>query len=248
MAPPSASPPRATTVQPLSERGRRTRERLLTSGRGVFEAKGYAATRMGDIAEAAGVSHGTVYTWFPTKDLLLRALVESMRDELLASLRDPEAADPVARIDAANRLYLAVYRDHARLLQVVEEASPANPFFESVLTDLRDTHVARVSGAISRMQRAGIATGDLDPDASSAALCAMVEGFARHWHGRGEHHDPEVVQRTLTLIWTRALGLVGGDSAIESVITEAGRTAEPQAPSHEVANDSIGTIERETDT
>ncbi|MDI1290462.1 MAG: helix-turn-helix domain containing protein, partial [bacterium] len=45
---------------PLSERGRRTRERLVAAARQVFEERGFDATRMSDIAQAAGVSHGTV--------------------------------------------------------------------------------------------------------------------------------------------------------------------------------------------
>jgi AcrR family transcriptional regulator len=49
---------------PLTERGRRTRDKLLEAARDVFEEKGYAATRMSDIAARAGVSHGTTYTWF----------------------------------------------------------------------------------------------------------------------------------------------------------------------------------------
>jgi AcrR family transcriptional regulator len=197
----------AVRTPPLTDRGRRTQLRLLEAGRRVFEAKGWAATRMGDIAEAADVSHGTVYTWFPTKDALLRTLVTAMRDDLLGSLRDPEAADPAARIEAANRRYLDVYREHARLLQVVEEAAPADPFFGSVLADLRTTHVGRVADAIRRLQAADSAYPELDAHTSAAALCAMVEGFARHWHGRGEEHDADLATATLTHIWTRALGL-----------------------------------------
>ncbi|MFZ9988114.1 MAG: TetR/AcrR family transcriptional regulator, partial [Candidatus Nanopelagicales bacterium] len=71
---------------PLTDRGRRTRDALVVAARGVFEERGYDGTRMGDIAEAAGVSHGTVYTWFATKDAVLMAVVESLVDGLYASL------------------------------------------------------------------------------------------------------------------------------------------------------------------
>ena len=43
---------------PLTDRGRRTREKLLAAAREVFEQRGYASTRMADIARAAGVSVG----------------------------------------------------------------------------------------------------------------------------------------------------------------------------------------------
>ena len=67
---------------PLSDRGRRTRERLVVAARTVFEERGFDATRMSDIALAAGVSHGTVYTWFPTKEDVLHAAVDSVTEEM----------------------------------------------------------------------------------------------------------------------------------------------------------------------
>ena len=192
---------------PLTDRGRRTRDALVTAARGVFEERGYDATRMGDIAEAARVSHGTVYTWFSTKDAILMAVIESLVDDLYASLGTPDETDPVARIDLANRRYLDAYRANARLLEVVEQAAMSDEAFRMVLTDLRRTHVDRVAATLRHLQDDGLARSDLDAHAAAAALCAMVEGFARHWFGRGESHDEEVAVDTLTRLWAGSLGL-----------------------------------------
>ena len=151
------------TAQPLTDRGRRTRDALVASARGVFEERGYDATRMSDLAAAAGVSHGTVYTWFATKDAVLAA--------------------------------------------VVEQAATSHEQFQAVLADLRATHVRRVAATIDRLQREGEARRDLDPQVTAAALCAMVEGFARHWFGRGETYDEAIAVTTLTALWTSSLAL-----------------------------------------
>jgi len=153
------------------------------------------------------VSHGTVYTWFPTKDAVLMAVVESLVDGLYASLSTPEAADPLARIDLANRRYLDAYREHARLLEVVEQAATTDETFRGVLAGLRAAHVERVAATIRHLQADGQARGDLDAHAAAAALCAMVEGFARHWFGRGETHDEVTAVATLTQLWAGALDL-----------------------------------------
>jgi AcrR family transcriptional regulator len=195
------------TAEPLTDRGRRTRDGLVAAARAVFEERGYDATRMGDIAAAAGVSHGTVYTWFPTKDAVLAAVIECVVSDLYDSLRTPEAVDPRTRIDRANRAYLDAYRDTARLLSVVEQAASSRPEFAAVLADLRATHVRRVAGTISRLQADGLARTDIDGQVAAAALCAMVEGFARHWFGRGESYDEAVAVRTLTDLWVSALQL-----------------------------------------
>jgi len=204
----------STSRAPLSARGERTRNRLITAARAVFEERGFDGTRMGDIAEAAGVAHGTVYTWFATKEDLLHAVIDSITGSLYASLSVPDATSPVERIAIANQRYLAAYRDTARLLEVVEQAAVSDSSFRAVLANLRTTHVERVAKTIRRWQRNGEASSAIDAGVSAAALCAMVEGFARHWLGRGEQHDEQIALRTLTELWARGLDLVMEDSDV----------------------------------
>lgn len=196
-----------TDREPLTDRGRRRRDALLVAAREVFEQQGFTATRMGDIAAAAGVSHGTVYTYFETKESVLSAVVQQVIDDLMTSLRASNAPDPLERIRDANARYLAAYAQHARLLRVVEEASFTDEAFRGILEQLRRTHASRVATAIRRLQREGSASTDLDADASAAALCAMVEGFARHWYGTTEQEPAAAATATLTTLWARALGL-----------------------------------------
>lgn len=53
-----------------------TRDHLLTMAYGAFSKRGFLSTKTLDIAEAAGVSHGTVFLHFPTKEDLLVQTVE----------------------------------------------------------------------------------------------------------------------------------------------------------------------------
>lgn len=197
---------------PLSERGRRTRDRLVSAARSVFEERGFDATRMGDIAVAAGVSHGTVYTWFPTKEDVLHGVVDSVSEELYEALSSPDLTDPIARIDVANATYLDVHRQSARLMEVVAQAAVNDESFRAVLTGLRHTHVDRVAKTIAKLQKDGLASVDLDARISAAALCAMVEGVARYWLGdegdlAAEAGGEAAVISTLTALWARSLGL-----------------------------------------
>lgn len=191
----------STDRAPLTDRGRRTRGALLVAAREVFEGQGYGSTRMGDIAHAAGVSHGTVYTYFDTKESVLAAVVQEVIDDLMASLAASTAVDPLERIGEANARYLDAYAEHAGLLRVVEEAAFTDETFAEILRALRRTHVRRVAAAVRRLQDEGVASADLDAQSSAAALCAMVEGFARH------HSTDSGANHTLTTLWARALGL-----------------------------------------
>lgn len=194
------------TREPRTKRGEKTRDRLTAAARTLFETRGFAATRMGDISSAAGVSHGTVYTYFTTKEDVLAAMLAELVDQLRASIRDVDISHPVEKIGNANARYLAAFRENARLLRVVEEVAVVDERFARILSDLRRTHAERVAHQIQRQQEQGLVPADLDPQITAASLCAMVEGFSRHWSDIGTIDDPDG-HLTLTRIWQRALGL-----------------------------------------
>lgn len=60
---------------------------ILTAARAVFNAKGFAGTRMDDIARAAGLSKAALYLQFPSKQALFEALVGELIEAML-----PQAA------------------------------------------------------------------------------------------------------------------------------------------------------------
>ena len=78
---------------PTSVRQRRKQARpqeLLAAALTLFVEKGFAATRIEEVAARAGVSKGTLYLYYPSKQELLKAVV---REEL--TLRIEEAAEEV---------------------------------------------------------------------------------------------------------------------------------------------------------
>lgn len=193
---------------PLTDRGRRTRDTLTTAARQVFEAKGYPATRMGDIADAAGVAHGTVYTYFEDKAGVFKAVVVELTVQLDREWRiSPQLSDPVDRIAEANRNFLDSYTAHSRLLEVVEQVGTTEVEYRLLLANFRQRYVERAVAGIRRLQKDGMVDRELDAYLAGSALCAMVEGFGRQWLVRRERHDPQVVSDTLTRLWANALGL-----------------------------------------
>ena len=62
---------------------------ILDAALDLFADRGFAATRMDDVAARAGVTKGTVYLYFKTKEELFKALV---RAELLPNLAAVEGA------------------------------------------------------------------------------------------------------------------------------------------------------------
>jgi AcrR family transcriptional regulator len=94
----AARTPRPSAA-PLPPRSARTRQRLLDAGLVVLATRGYHDTRVDDIAAEAGLSHGSFYRYFDSKDDFFQALAE------------PAAARAVALVD---RLDLDCGRDELR--------------------------------------------------------------------------------------------------------------------------------------
>jgi AcrR family transcriptional regulator len=205
-----SSPPEHDAAAPATARGRRTRRALLDAARAIFEADGFGQARVGDIAQRAGTSVGTFYTYFGSKDDALHALARETGEVLIERSRplaDYSAADPVAQIRETIRLYLESYARHGRLLTVFARAAAV----DEVVADLeRQTwlgFVRRASRGIQALQADGLADPYLDAQTAAAALAAMVGQFAYIWLSAGEDYDPGVALDTLTRLWAQGIGL-----------------------------------------
>ena len=83
--------PAVDRTPPAARHTRRKEARpgeILAAALALFAERGFAATRLEDVAQRAGISKGTVYLYFPTKEDLFRAVV---RQDVLPNLAAMEA-------------------------------------------------------------------------------------------------------------------------------------------------------------
>jgi AcrR family transcriptional regulator len=70
--------PELEKVEPRFERRKEARPgEILDAALDLFVERGFAATRLDDVAQRAGVSKGTVYLYFDSKEDLFKAVVRS---------------------------------------------------------------------------------------------------------------------------------------------------------------------------
>jgi AcrR family transcriptional regulator len=91
-----ADPTAGASPAPRWERRKESRPaELLAAALDLFVERGYAATRLDDIAARAGVSKGTLYLYFANKEELFKALVREnivvLLDRLRSEIADSEA-------------------------------------------------------------------------------------------------------------------------------------------------------------
>lgn len=107
-------------VMGLRERNaERTREMIIDTALSLFLQRGYDATRMEEVAEAAGIGTSTLYRYFPTKDLLLIEPL-AFRGKLADGLRSRPAEEPleVALGHALENLFFARRGHREQLRQI----------------------------------------------------------------------------------------------------------------------------------
>jgi AcrR family transcriptional regulator len=192
---------------PRSAQGERTRKQLLKAARFVFERDGFLDARIADIAEKAGVSYGSFYHYFDSKEQIFRELVEELEVSLLSvTPADTGPRDPVERIRTANRDYLEAYMQSAKLMRVIEEVSRYDDEVRRVRDARDDEFNNRLERSIWRLQDEGLADAAIEPRYAAFALGCMVARFAEMFARRGIF-DFETAVEQLTLLWAGAIGL-----------------------------------------
>ncbi|MEX0868635.1 MAG: TetR/AcrR family transcriptional regulator [Nitriliruptoraceae bacterium] len=195
-----------------TSRGQRTRARLTHAARDVFVRDGYVTVRVEDIVAAAGVSHGTFYTYYANKGAALHALIDDTVDALLGVSEESwVGSDVEGTIERVIGRFVDVFATHAPVIRVWLEASAHDHEFFERLQHVRREYVARVASAI----RPVLAHTVHDPHDAASALVAMVEGYATHGM---VHDDPvrrQVVTRTLASLWFGGLEHLSGDRSAE---------------------------------
>lgn len=198
---------------PRSRKGAQTRARLLDAAKAVFEETGFLETRISDIAQRAGMSHGSFYHYFESKEQVFREVAEAQEALLTAPPDDTEGPpsgelSEFDRLLRANRRYLERYRDNGRIMGVIEEVSRYDPEVSKARMQRQKHFADRAERAIRRMQDDGVVSTELDAEIAAAALGSMVARFAELW--LIEHwgdYDLDTAAQQLTLLWANAIGI-----------------------------------------
>jgi AcrR family transcriptional regulator len=177
----------ARTVDP--EQYRRRRVHIIESAVGLFAIKGFAATTTADICRAAGVSTGSLFHYFPSKQAVFHALWELDVDEwerfhaTIAAEPDPWAGlmsvvDKLAA-DAAEPMMAGL------LVEVIAQAH-RDPEFAAGLAASDRRQLAGVAELVRRLREAGRA----DPDVPDVEAARWVLTLTDAFLGRG-YPEPE---------------------------------------------------------
>ena len=193
-----------------SEAAAQTRERLLNASLTLFSQRGYAATGVRDILQAAGVTQPTLYHHFADKASLLQTLIERHYGDSQQRLEEIIAGE--ATVVSKLRAFVTSSFEHCcvdpRVPRLMFQTyyGPTVPEIDGVLDKLTEKRFRLVVGIMEH----GIRSGELaDSNAEFLALtfCSMVDQplnlFSRRSRPR-RYLTPELAHSIVSLFATGA--------------------------------------------
>jgi TetR/AcrR family fatty acid metabolism transcriptional regulator len=173
------------------------RERILRAAIKVFARKGFYATRVSEIAKAAGVADGTIYLYFKNKDDVLVSIFDDRITRLLAVLREESAAcatveDRITRIVELQLGLLEGQRDLAEVVTV--NLRQSSKLLKQYAAPLFMDYIELLAGIISDGQREGTLRADTNPKVAARALWGALDGITLTWAVGGDA-DPVALRK-----------------------------------------------------
>jgi AcrR family transcriptional regulator len=170
----------AESATGLRERKKRaTRDALARAGLELFVERGYDETTLAEIAEVAGVSTRTIFAYFPSKEDILFATMQTMRDALAQALADrPAGTDALTALQdfILSSAHEKTELDH-KLGQVIAADPTLSSHKRARIAEFQEVLAAAIADDL------GVGPDDLRPQVAAASLTAAFEVLERQDRG-----------------------------------------------------------------
>jgi AcrR family transcriptional regulator len=177
------------------------RQLILDAAVRVFAREGYHTSRVGDIAEEAGIAHGLLYHYFSSKEEVLETVFRENWGELLEAFARIEASDeqPLAQLAAIAKTLLRAWRDRPELVSVMVREVARSPQLQGQVEEIGAGFLA-IQRVIERGQADGSFRSDVDPRLASWIFYGGLEEILTGWVlGQLPDGDEEVTRAERTV-------------------------------------------------
>jgi TetR/AcrR family fatty acid metabolism transcriptional regulator len=158
------------------------RQLILDAAVRVFARKGYHTSRVGDIAEEAGVAHGLLYHYFKSKDELLETIFSNTWTLMLEAISGVESLDEPARetLRKVSAIVLRAWRDTPDIVRVLVREVTRSPHLQQEIGETEQAFAA-LERVIRKGQEAGEFRADVEPRFASFIFYGALEEILTGW-------------------------------------------------------------------
>jgi TetR/AcrR family transcriptional regulator, fatty acid metabolism regulator protein len=190
--------PNRTNAQAQEEK----RRLLLDAAVRVFARKGYHASRVGDIAEEAGVAYGLLYHYFGSKEDVLRSVFRETWRALIETIESVEGSGdpPREQLRKVAEILLRSWRRDPDLVRVLVLEVTRSQHLRGEMDEIVESFAA-IQEIVERGQADGSIRSDLDARLASYVFYGAVEELLTGWVlGRLPDGDEDVARAERTLV------------------------------------------------
>ena len=180
------------------------RRAILEAAVRVFARKGAHATRVGDIAAEAGVSHGLLYHYFSSKDEVLETVIADSWGRLVDALRTVVEGDgePDEKLRHVVAILLRSWRFEPDAVRVLVREVGRGPKLEAHVDELRDAFHS-IRAIVEEGQSLGMFRKDVDARQASWVVYGAIEELLTGWALctlPGEEEDVARAEQTVVAV------------------------------------------------
>lgn len=166
------------------------RQHIFTVAEQVFAERGFEATKVQDISRLVGLSMGTIYAVFPSKEDLFRAILEERGGELLQVAREAVARDapPRETLRALSEAYIEYFFAHPNFLRMHLREGTSWVLSPTLGADTRAQLWTEIHDLQTEIFRRGITAGvfiDEAPGYLAKLFSAMDQVLLAEWVAGG---------------------------------------------------------------
>jgi TetR/AcrR family transcriptional regulator, fatty acid metabolism regulator protein len=158
------------------------RKRILEAAIRVFAEHGYHGSRVGDIAEDAGVAHGLLYHYFASKEDVLRTIFVENWGQLIVRFRAVETSDEPAekKLEGIAKILLRTWRNDPALVTVMVREVARSQHLQDRVDEVREAF-AILERVIEEGQASGVFRRDVDARLAAWVIYGGLEEVLTGW-------------------------------------------------------------------
>lgn len=187
------------------------RQHIFAAAEQVFAERGFEVAKVQDISKLVGLSMGTIYAIFPSKDDLLRAILDERGRELLQLARDVAArkAPPREALRLLSEAYIGYFIAHPNFLRMHLRDGTSWVLGPAPGTESRAQLWKEIHDLQAALFRRGVARGvfiNEDPAYMAKMYSAMDQVLLSDWVAGGMKTDRDQLVDRLESLVARAFG------------------------------------------
>jgi len=184
------------------------RKKILNAATKVFARVGFSNTRIQDVAQEAGIAHGTVYLYFKSKDDLFISIFQESLGELIDYIssevqKKDSAEDKLRRMIS---LQLDVIEENPDLTKLILIEFPrTGNFLNDRNIDVLSNYIDVIGDVLKNGIEEGIFSTNVKPDIIATMIYAAMQGIATRWILDGMNYSIKTMDVEISEIFLKGL-------------------------------------------